>query len=93
VCGEDPLINGDFGSQYTLGLQQETHGQVGSDWLGVCLIVTISHSFSLQVLERASAAAAAVPNYSAMGSTQSWDRKSFRSGASPKRIRSEIQCF
>lgn len=37
-------------------------------------------SLNFQVMSGASAAAAAVPSYSAMGSSQSWDRKAFRSG-------------
>jgi hypothetical protein len=42
--------------------------------------VSVGHARRLQVMARAAAASAAVPNYSAMGATQSWDRKSFRSG-------------
>ena len=44
VCGEDPLLNGDFGSQYTLGLQQ------GVDATHLQAVVTLKHwdAYSLE---------------------------------------------
>jgi hypothetical protein len=72
---------------HTLGLQQETHSQVpqvfaGSDRRACHARVGAGLIFSLhfQVMSGAAAAAAAVPSYSAMGCSQSWDRKAFRSG-------------